>query len=136
MSDGGRRGDLKCRSTARHDSFPLAFTTLARLCLAPLAPEYASYGLGRLDKLRYAQSGLQGLIRFDMPIITTDAKLNLTDYLTVGEAAEQLGVSRSTLRNWDKAGKLRPYRHPVNGYRLYLREELERLLGQIVKARG
>jgi excisionase family DNA binding protein len=65
-----------------------------------------------------------------------DAKLNLADYLTVGEAAEQLGVSRSTLRNWDKAGKLRPYRHPVNGYRLYLRDELERLLGQIVKAKG
>jgi len=66
----------------------------------------------------------------------TDAKLNLADYLTVGEAAEQLSVSRSTLRNWDKAGRLRPYRHPVNGYRLYLREELERLLGQIMKARG
>jgi excisionase family DNA binding protein len=71
-----------------------------------------------------------------MPPIATDAKLNLADYLTVGEAAEQLGVSRSTLRNWDKAGKLRPYRHPVNGYRLYLREELERLLGQILKPRG
>ena len=80
--------------------------------------------------------GLQGLIRFDMPMRATDAKLNLASYLTVGEAAEQLGVSRSTLRNWDKAGKLRPYRHPVNGYRLYLREELERLLGQIVKVRG
>lgn len=66
----------------------------------------------------------------------TGATLNLADYLTVGEAAEQLGVSRSTLRNWDKAGKLKPYRHPVNGYRLYLREELERLLGQIVKTRG
>lgn len=71
-----------------------------------------------------------------MPMTATGAKLNLANYLTVGEAAEQLGVSRSTLRNWDKAGKLRPYRHPVNGYRLYLREELERLLGQIVKTRG
>jgi excisionase family DNA binding protein len=71
-----------------------------------------------------------------MPAEEGDAKLNLADYLTVGEAAEQLGVSRSTLRNWDKAGKLRPYRHPVNGYRLYLRDELERLLGQIVKAKG
>ena len=71
-----------------------------------------------------------------MPAGATGAKLNLADYLTVGEAAEQLGVSRSTLRNWDKAGKLMAYRHPVNGYRLYLREELERLLGQIVKAKG
>ncbi len=71
-----------------------------------------------------------------MPAEERDAKLNLADYLTVGEAAEQLGVSRSTLRNWDRAGKLRPYRHPVNGYRLYLRDELERLLGRIVKAKG
>lgn len=54
--------------------------------------------------------------------------LNLGNYLTVGEAAETLGVSRSTLRNWDKAGKLKPYRHPVNGYRLYNRNELETLL--------
>jgi excisionase family DNA binding protein len=71
-----------------------------------------------------------------MPAKATDATLNLADFLTVGEAAEQLGVSRSTLRNWDKAGKLKPYRHPVNGYRLYVREDLERLLGQIVKTRG
>jgi excisionase family DNA binding protein len=71
-----------------------------------------------------------------MPTKAADAMLNLADYLTVGEAAEQLGVSRSTLRNWDKAGKLKPYRHPVNSYRLYLREELERLLGQIAKTRG
>lgn len=56
---------------------------------------------------------------------------NLSDYLTVGEAAAALGVSRSTLRNWDKAGKLTPYRHPINRYRLYSRRELENLLAQI-----
>ncbi|MBF0425780.1 MAG: helix-turn-helix domain-containing protein [Magnetococcales bacterium] len=56
---------------------------------------------------------------------------NLRDYLTVGEASVTLGVSRSTLRNWDKAGKLKPYRHPVNGYRLYKRHELEALLHEI-----
>ena len=56
---------------------------------------------------------------------------NLSDYLTVGEAATRLGVSRSTLRNWDKAGKLNPYRHPINGYRLYSRAELEKLLDQV-----
>lgn len=71
-----------------------------------------------------------------MVVRSPTAGLNLANYLTVGEAAEQLGVSRSTLRNWDKAGKLRPYRHPVNGYRLYLREELEKLLGQVVKPKG
>jgi excisionase family DNA binding protein len=56
---------------------------------------------------------------------------SLADYLTVGEAADALGVSRSTLRNWDKAGKLKPRRHPVNHYRLYSRAELEALLEQV-----
>jgi excisionase family DNA binding protein len=61
--------------------------------------------------------------------------LNLADYLTVGQAADTLGVSRNTLRNWDKAGKLKPRRHPVNGYRLYRRAELEALLKQVEPAR-
>jgi excisionase family DNA binding protein len=55
----------------------------------------------------------------------------LASYLTIGEAAQRLGVSRGTLRNWDKAGKLRPHRHPVNGYRLYHGSELDRLLERI-----
>jgi excisionase family DNA binding protein len=50
------------------------------------------------------------------------------DYLTVKAAAEFLGVSPETLRNWDDAGKLRAIRHPVNGYRLYDPRALETLL--------
>lgn len=61
---------------------------------------------------------------------------NLSDYLTVGETAATLGVSRSTLRNWDKAGKLIPYRHPINRYRLYSRRELENLLAQVTGLEG
>ena len=53
---------------------------------------------------------------------------NLSDYLTVGEAAKFLGISPATLRNWDKAGKLLPYRHPLNNYRLYKQSDLEALL--------
>ena len=56
---------------------------------------------------------------------------NIETYLTVGEAASMLGVSRSTLRNWDRAGKVRAYRHPVNGYRLYREEELIVLLEKV-----
>lgn len=48
-------------------------------------------------------------------------------YLTITEAANQLGVSVSTLRNWDRQGKLRPRRHPMNGYRIYDRAEIVRL---------
>lgn len=50
--------------------------------------------------------------------------LNLAHCLTIGEAAEVLGVSTATLRNWDRNGKLRPRRHPQNGYRIYLHEDL------------
>jgi hypothetical protein len=53
---------------------------------------------------------------------------NFSHYRTVGEAADFLGVSSATLRNWDRSGKLKPRRHPHNGYRIYLREELEELL--------
>lgn len=54
----------------------------------------------------------------------------LNGYLTVKEAAQYLGVSPATLRNWDRAGKLTPCRHPVNDYRLYRKEDLERILRQ------
>jgi excisionase family DNA binding protein len=56
---------------------------------------------------------------------------NLGEYLTVKEAAQFLGVSPETLRNWDHTGKFKALRHPVNGYRLYLRERLETLLTAI-----
>jgi len=61
---------------------------------------------------------------------------DLSAYLTVGEAAEFLGVSASTLRNWDRRGKLAPHRHPINGYRLYVKSELERILRRIKKPDG
>src|SRR5438552_2717696 len=47
------------------------------------------------------------------------------DYLPVQEAAEYIGVSAQTLRRWDTAGKLRPVRHAVSGYRYYRRADLE-----------
>lgn len=54
--------------------------------------------------------------------------LRLDGYLTVKDAARVLGVSAETLRNWDRANKLKPHRHPLNGYRLYRREDLEAIL--------
>lgn len=52
----------------------------------------------------------------------------LAEYFTVGEAADFLGVSPWTLRNWDKTGKLRPRRHPKNGYRIYRHQDLDAIL--------
>ena len=52
----------------------------------------------------------------------------LSDYMTVGRAASYLGVSRDTLRRWDASGKLEASRHPITGFRLYLREQLDAIL--------
>jgi len=53
------------------------------------------------------------------------------EYLLVKEAAETLGVSANTIRSWGDCGKLQEYRHPGNNYRLFRREDVEALLGQI-----
>ncbi len=55
----------------------------------------------------------------------------LNDFFTVAVAASYLGVSASTLRNWDRAGKLKARRHPINGYRLYNRADLDKLLVKV-----
>ena len=55
----------------------------------------------------------------------------LRDYLRISEAAEYLGVSPNTLRNWENAGKVVAVRHPVNGYRLFKRKDLDALLQQV-----
>jgi excisionase family DNA binding protein len=59
----------------------------------------------------------------------------LSDYLRISEAAEYLGVSPNTLRNWVNAGKIIAVRHPVNDYRLFKREDLDALLKQVAVAR-
>ena len=53
------------------------------------------------------------------------------NFLTIKDAAELLGVTPLTLRNWDKNGKLGARRHPMSNYRIYLRQDIERLVGEI-----
>lgn len=60
--------------------------------------------------------------------VTSDGETNFGRYLTVKEAAAFLGVAESTVRNWDRSGKVRASRHPVNHYRLYHPTDLKRLL--------
>src|SRR5690348_16599884 len=59
---------------------------------------------------------------------TSASGTNFAHCLTIGEAAEFLGVSSATLRNWDRSGKLKPRRHPQNGYRIYLHDDLAAVL--------
>jgi len=55
----------------------------------------------------------------------------LSEYLRVSEAAGYLGVSPNTLRNWERSGKIKVHRNPMNDYRLFKREELDSLLKQV-----
>ena len=55
------------------------------------------------------------------------------DLITIAEAARLLAVSLPTLRRWDESGKFKARRHPMNGYRMYLRTEVARLRERIVK---
>ncbi len=57
--------------------------------------------------------------------------MKIDDYLKIRDAALMVGVSPGTLRNWERQGKLRAFRNPVNKYRLYRRQDLEQLLQQI-----
>lgn len=52
-------------------------------------------------------------------------------YLTIKQAAEFIGVTPLTLRNWDKKGKLVAARHPINNYRVYDLADLENFLQKI-----
>ncbi len=52
-------------------------------------------------------------------------------YVTIREAAEFLGVTPLTLRNWDKNGKLKASRHPMSNYRVYKMESLEKVIKDI-----
>jgi DNA-binding transcriptional MerR regulator len=56
--------------------------------------------------------------------------------VTIKDAAKALGISEQTLRRWDKAGKFRAKRHPINGYRLYPRAQLEKLRSLIGEEGG
>lgn len=52
-------------------------------------------------------------------------------YFSIKEAADILGVSPLTLRNWDKSGKFPASRHPMNNYRVYKLSALERVISDI-----
>lgn len=52
-------------------------------------------------------------------------------YFSIKEAADILGVSPLTLRNWDKSGKFKAQRHPMNNYRVYKLSALEEIIRDI-----
>jgi len=63
-------------------------------------------------------------------------KTKLSEYVKVAEAAEILGVSQGTVRTWAESGKIPMHKNPLNGYRLFLRADLENLLKQVEASRN
>jgi DNA (cytosine-5)-methyltransferase 1 len=55
----------------------------------------------------------------------------MNKYITIKEASEILGMTKLTLRNWDKSGKLVAHRHPFNNYRVYKIEDIDNVLEMI-----
>lgn len=52
-------------------------------------------------------------------------------YLTISEVAKMVGVNPQTIRRWDKAGKFASTRHPINNYRVYTEEQVEKLVEEL-----
>lgn len=59
--------------------------------------------------------------------------INESKIVTIKQASKMLGVTPLTLRNWDNKGKLKALRHPINNYRVYKRDDIEKLLEEIGK---
>lgn len=55
----------------------------------------------------------------------------IKEYLTLAEAAEIIGKSKETLRRWDNDGILPAEREPVSNYRVYRKEDIENVLGDL-----
>lgn len=52
-------------------------------------------------------------------------------YLSISQAAEKLNVSSETLRRWDKSGKFKSIRHPINNYRVYSEGQVLNLVEEL-----
>ncbi|MFC1752857.1 helix-turn-helix domain-containing protein [Thermoproteota archaeon] len=55
--------------------------------------------------------------------------------ITIKEAAEILEVSKDTLRRWEQVGKLKTKRHPMNNYRIYNSEDIDKLKKIILRGK-
>lgn len=47
--------------------------------------------------------------------------------MSLQEAVKYLGVSKWTLRKWDNEGKLKAIRNTMNNYRMYRKEDLDKV---------
>lgn len=55
----------------------------------------------------------------------------MSNFISIGEASKRLNVSTETLRRWDKSGKFKSARHPINNYRVYDTEIVESFVNDL-----
>jgi len=55
----------------------------------------------------------------------------MSKFLNVSEAAAKLNVNSQTLRRWDKSGKFKSTRHPMNNYRVYSEDQVDYLVEEM-----
>lgn len=58
----------------------------------------------------------------------------MSDYYSLAETAQLVGKSKETLRRWDREGILNAVREPVSNYRVYLKKDVQTLLGSLFDA--
>ena len=56
---------------------------------------------------------------------------NTNNFIRIKDVASILGVSKATLRNWDKSAKLKAHRHPFNNYRVYKVDDIDKVIEMI-----
>lgn len=76
------------------------------------------------DEKRSVEQALQVLEHENLESISAK---NKKEWHSIGEAAVELRVAKSTIRHWEKEGLIEPYRELESGYRKYSRTDLHRL---------
>jgi len=65
--------------------------------------------------------------------VTICVRLNnvvMSEYLSLSEASKLIGKSKETLRRWDREGKFSATREPISKYRVYKKEQVEKLFSE------
>lgn len=55
----------------------------------------------------------------------------MKEYMSLAETAKLIGKSKETLRRWDNEGILNAVREPVSNYRVYRKNDVQKLLGNL-----
>lgn len=54
--------------------------------------------------------------------------IKIQDYMAIGTVAKIAGVNTSAIRHWESEGLVQSERNPENGYRMYSKHELKKVL--------